>query len=188
VSQRPDLNEQREFLLRAYFGAEGDQTDRFISRAYRDMNRTLRGIRRREDATALLQRARAGLRESLGALESHTAPTDPDKRAGAFDGWHHSACERLIDRFRPFRCSYGQAQKWLNMTIKYCWFFMDASKLDAWYAVAHVPVDDIILRAVEMEAGVARPWSTWSGWNDPKGYQDYQTAIRNYWVDRHQWR
>jgi hypothetical protein len=42
------------------------------------------------------------------------------------------------------------------MTIKYCWFFKDGSELEAWYPVAHLPVDEFILRATK-KAGIERP-------------------------------
>ena len=38
------LEKQRDFLFQTYFGVKGDELDLFISRAYRDMNRTLHGI------------------------------------------------------------------------------------------------------------------------------------------------
>jgi hypothetical protein len=41
---RPSLAEQRDLLFQWYFVGDGDVLDRLISRAYRDMNRTLREI------------------------------------------------------------------------------------------------------------------------------------------------
>jgi hypothetical protein len=40
---RPDWPQQRDFLIRLYFG-EDDEKRGFTARAYRDFNRTLRGL------------------------------------------------------------------------------------------------------------------------------------------------
>jgi hypothetical protein len=58
VSLRPNLDEQRNFLLRTYFGADRDQRDSFITGAYRDMNRTLHGLSKQENAKELVEKAR----------------------------------------------------------------------------------------------------------------------------------
>lgn len=178
MSQRPTCDEKQNFLLLAYFGAVGDQTDRFISRAYRDMNRTLHGLSKRENAKELVQNAEKDLRNSLCKLQRLRVPNIPDERIAAFDQWHRCACAGLIGCFLPFQCYYGQAQKWINMTIKYCWFFRDESELEAWYPIAHVPVDEFILRAAK-EAGVNRPCEKWSRWDNPNEYEEFQKLIRN---------
>jgi hypothetical protein len=77
MSQRPTCDEKRNFLLLAYFGADGDQTDCFISRAYRDMNRTLHGLSKRENAKELVQNAMKDLRNSLCKLQRLSVSTFP---------------------------------------------------------------------------------------------------------------
>ena len=187
---RPDLKEQRDFLFRAYFGADRDLVGRFVSRAYRDMNRTLRGIQRREDAAEILEGAKEKLRDFLNELVNRRVPTNATELAAAFDQWHRDSCDRLIcyytDLLVPFPFSYGQAQKWINMTFKYYWFFgeEDVSWLHPWFPVAHVPVDDFILRAVANEGVAERPRRTWSSWNDREGYQAFQKTIREYAASR----
>jgi hypothetical protein len=64
------------------------------------------------------------------------------------------------------------------MTIKYCWFVRNESELEAWYPVAHVPVDEFILRAAK-EAGIKCPCEKWSRWDNPKKYEEFQKLIRN---------
>jgi hypothetical protein len=179
VSQRPNEDQQRNFLLRTYFGADEQKNDWFISRAYLDMCRTLRGLSKMQNTKKLVDGAKEGLRGSLRELQNRGVPTIPDNLTTAFDEWHRSACNKLIGCFRPFPCYYGQAQKWINMTIKYCWFFMEGNELDAWYLVAHVPVDEFILCAAENK-GITRPCEQWSCWNDPQGYEAFQMEIRRY--------
>jgi hypothetical protein len=178
VSQRPSLEEQWRFLLRAYFGADGDQTRWFISRAYRDMNRTLHGLSKQENAKELVEKATKELHKSLCELQGQSVPTIPDELATAFNQWHLGACDRLMACFQPFHCHYGQAQKWINMTIKYSWFFSGGSELDAWYSAAHVPVDEFILRAAAKH-GIERPPEPWSRWDDQTKYEAFQTLIRD---------
>jgi hypothetical protein len=76
VSQRPNLNKQHAFLLRLYFGADDQGNDWFISRAYRDMNRTLHGLSKMENAKGLVETAKKGLRNSLLELQRQSAPTN----------------------------------------------------------------------------------------------------------------
>jgi hypothetical protein len=44
---RPDLEQESDYLYEISFGAKGAELDRFISRAYCDMNRTFGGISKR---------------------------------------------------------------------------------------------------------------------------------------------
>lgn len=65
------------------------------------------------------------------------------------------------------------------MAIKYCWFFSAGAELDAWYSVAHMPVDDFILRAADERAGIERPHKPWSRW-DQQSYEAFQSSIRDH--------
>jgi hypothetical protein len=142
---RPAPEDQRAFLMLAYFGAD-DPKDWFISRAYRDMSRTLHGLSRAKNPERLREGAKTCVRKQLVLLQQEVPPCNV--RADSFDEWHRSACKALIDYFHTanetnvgnaFTCYYGQAQKWINMAIKYCWFFKRDSGLMEWYPVAHVP-------------------------------------------------
>jgi hypothetical protein len=187
---RPDLQAQRAFLLRAYFGVSGDTLDRFISRGYRDMNRTLRRIGQREDAAEVLQEAKKRVRGLLHDLMGKPVPQDAPALEAEFDSWHASSCDQLIRYYADlpggFALTYGQAQKWINMTVKYCWFFgeQDLSQLEPWYAVAHMPVDRFILRAAVEQATVPAGCRTWSSWDDRAAYGTFQNAIRKHAMER----
>ncbi|MDO9538187.1 MAG: hypothetical protein Q7J68_07700 [Thermoplasmata archaeon] len=56
----------------------------------------------------------------------------------AFDKWHQESCEKLIRYYKGegLECTYGQAQKWFNMTLKYCWLFLNDKRLEPWYPYA----------------------------------------------------
>ena len=187
VELRPNLTERENFLFRAYFGPDAD----FLSRAYRDMNRTLRGIRKDRDSEKILKSAKEQLKERLRQLTKGNVPTTAEKLAEEFDHWHFDSSNELIRFYGklspPFKFTYGHAQKWINMTFKYYWYFggEDVRELDSWYPVAHIPVDEIILKAV-LEKGVVnkRPCPTWSSWNDWNAYLEFQNTIRTYAAER----
>ena len=113
-----------------------------------------------------------------------------------FDKWHYVLCSDLVmiskqtDRVFQYgkHLTYGQAQKWVNMTIKYCYILGIGSFNDA---LMHVPIDDYILSAIAKEGRInssidirglgitvsssMKPWSRISNYND---YLDLQLAIR----------
>jgi hypothetical protein len=193
---RPNLEQQRDFLLQTYFGVRGDCMDRFISRAYRDMNRTLRGVsklgrNKSENAqlsAGLLASAKGVVRRHVEQLAQRGATPEEDSVAG-FDRWHREACADLTQHYKEelsllgsnTRLTHGQAQKWFNMTLKYCWAFGDEELdgLQRWYPVAHIAIDEVILEAVVSERVVdTRPCEKWSKWDAPEAYQRLQAKLR----------
>ena len=186
---RPDLRQQRDFLFQAYFGRDGDVIDRIISRAYRDMNRRLPlGKRNQPEKKKIYGDATELVKSCLHRLLERKVPADERTLASAFDQWHSDACNQLRRYYNQpemgVACTYGHAQKWINMTLKYFWYFPEADlppELTPWFPVAHIPVDKLILNAVVAKGVVARPpCRIWSGWNSEKEYQDFQTNIRNH--------
>ena len=173
-------------LANLYFGP-GDPKDRFgrfIRRAYRDMNRTIRGLgaldgQRRE---ALRRQGEEVLRHHLIALAQSAATPS----AKGFDEWHRGTCEALIGAYQDhsIHLSVGQAQKWVNMTLKYV-FVADAldvtpiAQLRPFYCFAHMPIDNVVLDALAaMEPptpAYARPWSRQDSYDE---YLDFQRAVR----------
>jgi len=173
-------------LATFYFGP-GDRADRFaryIGRAYRDMNRSIVGL------GGLDPRSRAALRTTaedsvrgqlLELMADQTAPS-----ATGFDSWHRGACEALIGVYgsHGIHLTVGQAQKWLNMTLKYL-FVADAlgvtpmAQVRRHYRFAHMPIDNVVLDALAaMEpAGPTYP-RPWSRQDDYDEYLRFQHAVR----------
>src|ERR1700722_15194470 len=87
VTERPESEEQRAYLVRMFFGAE-DETNGFISRAYRDMSRTLHGLSKLENKEALKANAKEALLKALRDLKSQSAPPASNDLAAEFDAWH----------------------------------------------------------------------------------------------------
>ena len=114
----------------------------------------------------------------------------------AFDTWHKKKRNIIIDLIKTEKSekydyeivkgfTYGQAQKWLNMTLKYLWLFnLLPAGLDE--KLLHVPVDSYIIDAVKAEPsndikyGLGQKCNipSWSKWDKPDKYKEYQDIIR----------
>lgn len=76
----------------------------------------------------------------LNAVESS------DDKQNAFDSEHKRICEEIIGTYsETCEFTYGQAQKWLNMTLKYIVLLEENSELKSYL---HIPVDSLIMQAV----------------------------------------
>lgn len=175
---------QRRSLIAFFLGstaAKLDVTDpklvEIVSRrAYRDLSRTLHGMRTHPEAARILQGTHHALRDFLVKVERVSTRKD-------FDNLHDQWCTETIERFsaaphpqREFGLSYGQAQKWLNMTMKY-FAVLGHPLLEAVYPFLHVPVDSIIYKQAA-SFGVPRPQSTAWSRLDRNQYKEYQNRLR----------
>jgi len=57
------------------------------------------------------------------------------------------------------------------------WFFSDSDPLNRWFGVAHIPVDDFVLRAAQEHNIVPTTQAAWSRWGAPE-YKTFQQHIR----------
>lgn len=187
---------------------------RCAERAYLDLNRT---IRYRLSTTALNEMKKAGEGSDAEAFEDEKEKFrqavrehlikkikvllgKQDIERDWFDEkWHKPTCQRimrlandedgLIKEGEHF--TFGQAQKWVNMTLKNL-LVMGIDDLRAIVPVMHVPLDSYIIKAASVKPkerihesfdvkglGVKRLSGTWSGLNNPKEYIEYQKRIRN---------
>lgn len=182
-----NMDRKMEFLFNMYFGMEEQKLKRFIIRAYLDMSRTLHGITEHDPNGIIKAAASESLENCFKHLQEMTVPNNNTVLLEEFDKWHHGSAIDLITHYndalgvnKPFHLYYGQAQKWINMTMKYCWLCDEAElkHLTPWFPSAHIPVDEIILKAVEGEGICKRPCERWARWDDYKQYQVFQDLIR----------
>ena len=170
----------KRYLAALYFGGELQGFRRYIDRAYRDFNRTLHTT---DSPKAREDRVEAAAGE-LSTRLVNAAAGRKVKRASesAFDGWHAETCDALIKAFGGDEMSYGHAQKWLNMSLKYL-FTAHALKLDdigqieSWYPFAHLPVDNVVLESLArtgFDHKVPLPWSKLT----KDDYLIFQHAVR----------
>jgi len=88
-----------------------------------------------------------------------------------YDETHQKLCEKLCDIFNEadildadHKFSYGQAQKWVNMTMKYFVLMKNEGSNDRLLSIMHIPVDDYVLKAFDPEGKKGykeKPWSKW---------------------------
>ena len=162
--------------------------------AYRDLCRT---IRTREDGKhpdvlkTLRDEVLKLLDEEINTVTNISTPDD-------FEKWHNEICEKIMTIYSKdgkYEFSYGQAQKWVNMTLKNAYLLSD--NLDSVYQYFHVPVDNKILRAAyegkikDIKIREIKPESedkniilnkdganpSWSRWNC-KQYIAFQEKVR----------
>lgn len=109
-----------------------------------------------------------------------------------FDTWHREVCESLVETYQEIKdennknfFTYGNAQKWLNMALKYLWLLdMLPGGIDG--ALLHAPIDSYILQKLEnsIENISAENGSykyngeTWSQLSDYEHYIELQKTIR----------
>ncbi len=99
-----------------------------------------------------------------------------------FDDWHKELCDKIVnasksDDFKMLfekeddsssYLSYGQAQKWVNMTLKYM-VIMGLLNFDEYKECLHVPIDRYILREI-LGGGEKYNGKAWSQIN----YEEYK--------------
>ncbi|MBQ0136882.1 MAG: hypothetical protein KBS40_02605 [Bacteroidales bacterium] len=139
-------------------------------RAYRDFCRTIQGMRKDNKKKELKNIIYI---EIFTSLEKAAPKTQKD-----FDEWHHNMCEQIIEKYRTTaKLNYGQAQKWLNMAMKYA-IVLEIPQAMAVISFMHVPVDNIVLGLLENEVkpSSADPWSQW----EYNTYFKFQKDLRDH--------
>lgn len=180
-----DAATQRRSLIAFYFGtkvASGDVTsdeviDGVARRAYADLRRTIHGFGTHPAKAEIKDYIHATLRMFIADLETCNSQEEFDER---HDQWCTSACERFKQYSHPgrdFNFHYGQAQKWLNMTLKYL-AVLDHPQVQRAYTFLHVPVDKYVYDEAGT-AGVKRPSRPYA-WSrlDREKYLNYQHRLR----------
>lgn len=165
------------FLKVAYFGAITDPIEVASRRAYRDMNRTLR-LQGATPAT------RWQCRQAVLDLFYQEIPRLTSRQLHSqevFDRWHYDMCRRIKSFYaqESINFTYGQAQKWLNMTIKYL-YMLEYDNFEAVFPYLHVPLDNIVFDVAKDRLNIPRPTKPWSRWDSyDKEYLPYQKAIKD---------
>lgn len=110
----------------------------------------------------------------------------------SFDKWHEKTCGKIIGCYDGVNSNksiftYGNAQKWLNMALKYLWLLGDLPN-DIKEERLHAPIDSYILQKLwNLKAeGVTCSADTfyykgnsWSKISDYNDYFDLQKVIRD---------
>lgn len=177
---------QRRSLIAFYFGGTVARdpdlsTDRAVTvvsmRAYRDVSRTIHGMGSLDGAAELRDEIHRSIVEFVERLEEVADQAD-------FDRKHHAWCCRTIETFsnyphrdrEGFGLCYGQAQKWLNMALKYLAVLGHAG-VSSVYPYLHAPLDQVVYRQARKSWDLSAPAGAWSRLEE-KDYCRYQEALR----------
>ncbi len=145
--------------------------------AYLDVCRTMTKMER--DGVLSNRYAKERCIEIIEAKFKELAHTEEQ----GFDRWHREACETMIDfykREKDYSLSCGQAQKWINMALKYAYLYDadDRKDLDRFRAVFHVPVDRYIADGVAHDLAILPP--TYDGFHSPDSPALFDSGKLNY--------
>ncbi len=144
-----------------------DTIDLAITKAYRDLMRTIRGFANNPERDAIFADARRTIRTSVISILSAAVNSQTE-----FDTLHKTACDNLILSFGGQTFTVGQAQKWLNMTFKYL-HLLDYPEVQRVYEYCHIPIDRYMLDITNYS--MSKPWSKL---NDYSEYLEYQNWFR----------
>ena len=172
------------------------------NRAYLDYNRTLEFTddEKNKDHSDF----RKGLYElTITQISNLIRKDEKETAAFDFDGWHNEACEAImkaVDKKHVLKdsFSYGQAQKQLNMTLKYMWLLglWPVLNSESITQKLHAVVDNYIIKAAWEISEIYLPVQTgkkrsgtkyfsdklefvWSRW-DATIYTAFQQSLKDY--------
>ena len=156
-----DKDDAISFLIVCYFGTEEDPILAALDKAYIDMQtHTVSGNQK------TLFKKRKEITEFLYNKISHISD-EVD-----YDTWHKSVSDQVKKKYP--KLSYGQIQKWINMTVKYLYTLkqLGVNGISDYFSNDHISdfhpaLDSYVLSAINEEG----PWSK------IKEYDEYD-AIR----------
>lgn len=168
-----------DFLANVYFGKPRNIVEAASDRAYLDLCRTLRDANGKsfsKISKGTKSKMKTAIAETIGNHVTDMPCFDQD----SFDKWHEDTCKTIIEVFEQtigngWELSYGQAQKWLNMTLKYL-YMLSYEFSDTQLSRFHAVIDNYILDEAN-RIGVSKPPKSWSKWNQDE-YVGYQKKLR----------
>jgi len=166
-----------KFWIRLYLNTTTNLTDACIKRAYLDVCRTMHGIGKKQNeiSYAILNNFIKEICKEVTSMKFISQNN--------FDEWHEEKCNGLIEQFKKtlnYKISYGQAQKWINMTFKYL-FVLGERKINNIamnYEFFHIPIDNIVLDKLSA-MGISKLKTSWSRVDKYEDYLDYQNKVRS---------
>lgn len=183
-----------DFLLYSYFGIDAkagqDNTgiilNGAIGRAYRDASSHVLSIEDEQEKRDKRGDATTAIGDAVMTLTNEAN----------YDAWHRALCERLMDIYKGVVCkkeksfTYGIAQKWVNMTMKYLYLLVPLMSEYGYCAkgihcavdhrdALHVPIDSYIIRAAKEEGVLVSDIDPWSKIQSYDVYYAFQSALRN---------
>ena len=127
---------------------EDDLMKLAIEKAYRDLQRTMRGFPKsgeskknegKKQDVILRDEIKKNARERIRVKIDNMIKCNSTEQT-TFDKLHEDACEALIEEFKKNEYegfTIGQAQKWINMTFKYL-NLLDYNGIEKIYEFCHI--------------------------------------------------
>lgn len=158
-------------LIFAYFGSEKNPYIACSRRAYLDMCRTIRFNGQPSDQ--IRSQVDKIMQEEISVLLTRKNLTQAD-----YDEWHETQCLQIQACYQPkIEFSAGQAQKWLNMTIKYL-YILGGADVSSIFGYGHVPLDHIVFKIAKRIFQIQQPEKPWSRIANYQEYARYQYTLR----------
>jgi len=157
---------KEDFYITLYFNTSKGFENAGLKRAYLDFNRTLRIKDKNQENRNLIQsETQEFLKNELLILIDKAIQSQIE-----FDKEHKLLCNNLIEQWSEL--SFGQAQKWINMTLKY-WFLLGEDRIKSITkncAYFHIPIDSYVQKGMFKETN-PKPWSKINNYDDYFKYQ-----------------
>jgi hypothetical protein len=169
-------NHIEDFWIKVYFDLSEGYKIAAIKRAYRDFSRTLENFPKNESQKNSLKTNWINVLEKKVEELLSTQFINQEE----FTTWHQSTCFQLRTINSNYPLTQGQAQKWINMILKYLFALGETriSGITNNYQYFHVPIDNIIMNKLQ-ENGIDKFDMAWSKIKDYNTYHEYQVKIRN---------
>lgn len=173
-----------DFWIRVYLNPKDDFKVACVNRSYRDLNRTIHGLAKKQSKEKYQK-----VSEVLISVSNELINKDFDNQS-IFDAFHKLKCQELIKSFKAnyqtIDFTIGQAQKWINMYLKYLFALGDnrVPGISKNYIFFHIPLDNIIQDILLDKAQIERIPVAWSRINNYDTYINYQRAIRSSYTNK----
>lgn len=100
------------------------------------------------------------------------------KNQEEFDEKHEAVCHKIKEKWNPL--TYGQIQKWVNMSLKYWLLFGEkrVANIEKNARFFHIPIDSIIKKVAFGQTRHQKGYESWSKINDYEEYKALQIQFR----------
>lgn len=194
----PSESEIQNCFIRFLFGF-GDLVNGAINLAYWDMCRTMKNISEHPQGNRLREEAQKLLHKAIAEAPICADVKDMNLNQEEFDNWHRTTCSRLValynsEEYKFDKFCVGSAQKWINMTVKYCALLGDKALQSgrSLFRVGHLPIDSLVLQELRRDLTEKKlsedqnsrlkclmselePWSKIKSYDK---YMDFQLLVR----------
>lgn len=178
----------QECFLRFLFGSGESFLVKAIRLAYGDVCRTMKGIADHDPDGRLRAKAVELLHDRLKDVTAYVRnqKTFDKVNQHTFDAWHQATCDALIELYHSDKFGnffVGQAQKWINMAVKYCALLGDRAMPSgrSLFSVGHVPIDGYVIKQLSgprFGLPKALQFDAWSRVDSYDRYMEFQFWVR----------